>query len=120
MSRKRYGNIIIDIDEQKILKRIAVNASVAQKKLDEQVLNDSNFFVPVVSGTLKKSGVENTVLGSGKVIWHTPYAHRQYNGIDFDHSKQDNPSACPKWFEAAKARDLENWRKLVDEYIKRT
>jgi hypothetical protein len=38
--------------------------------------------------------------------------------LDFDHSQQKNPNACAKWFEAAKARKMEQWRKLVDDTIK--
>ncbi|WP_443739576.1 minor capsid protein [Treponema sp.] len=112
-----FSNIKVDVDEKRIMERVAKNATMAQKALDSQVLKDSNHFVPVYTGTLKKSGIMNTVPGSGKVIWHTPYAKAQYYGDDFDHSKQDNPNACSRWFEAAKARFLKKWRKLIDEYI---
>lgn len=89
----------------------------AQMKLDTQVITDSNYFVPKNTTTLEKSAVINTVIGSGIIKWRTPYARRQYYGIDFDHSKQKNPNACAKWFEAAKARWLEKWRKLVNDEI---
>ena len=92
----------------------------AQMKLDVQVTNDSNYFVPNKTSMLQKSAIENTVIGSGLVLWHTPYASRQYYGEGFDHSKQKNPNACAKWFEAAKARWLEQWRKLVNDEIKRS
>ncbi|UTC66003.1 MULTISPECIES: minor capsid protein [unclassified Treponema] len=88
-----------------------------QMKLDTQVITDSNYFVPKNTTTLEKSAVINTVIGSGIIKWRTPYARRQYYGIDFDHSKQKNPNACAKWFEAAKARWLEKWRKLVNDEI---
>ena len=74
----------------------------AQAPLDAVVLADSNFFVPIKTGTLQKSGIINTRIGSGEVTWRTPYAH-----------------ACAKWFEAAKARWLEKWTRLVNEYVKR-
>lgn len=67
---------------------------------------------------MQKSAIINTVIGSGLVKWRTPYAHSQYHRLDFDHSQQKNPNACAKWFEAAKARKMEQWRKLVDDTIK--
>ena len=90
----------------------------AQIKLDAQVLTDSNYYCPLKTGTLQKSGIINTVLGSGLVVWKTPYARRQYYGVNFDHSKSANPNACAKWFEAAKARKVKQWEKLVNDTVK--
>lgn len=90
----------------------------AQAPLDAVVLADSNFFVPIKTGTLQKSGIINTRIGSGEVTWRTPYACRLY----YEYQKpahQANPNACAKWFEAAKARWLEKWTRLVNEYVKR-
>ena len=90
----------------------------AQAPLDAVVLADSNFFVPIKTGTLQKSGIINTRIGSGEVTWRTPYARRLY----YEYKKpahQANPNACAKWFEAAKARWLDKWVKLVNEYVKR-
>ena len=90
----------------------------AQIKLDAQVLTDSNYYCPLKTGTLQKSGIINTVLGSGLVVWKTPYARAQYYGVNFDRSKDPNPNACAKWFEAAKARKIKDWGKLVNDTIK--
>lgn len=98
--------------------RISAAIHKAQIRLDQQVITDSNFYCPMKTGTLQKSAIINTVLGSGLVKWRTPYARRQYYGVNFDHSKSANPNACAKWFEAAKARKMEQWRKLVDDTIK--
>ena len=109
-----------NFNEAKVKARLNKKLKRAQKKLDVQVTNDSNYLVPNKTSTLQKSAIENTVIGSGLVLWHTPYASRQYYGENFDHSKQKNPNACAKWFEAAKARWLEQWRKLVNDEIKRS
>lgn len=109
-----------NFDEQATKARISAAVHKAQSKLDQQVINDSNFYCPLRAaqgGTLQKSAIINTVIGSGLVVWKTPYAHRQYYGVNFDHSKNANPNACAKWFEAAKARKMEQWRKLVDDTI---
>lgn len=91
----------------------------AQAPLDAVVLADSNFFIPKKEGILEKSSIIDTRLGSGQVVWTTSYAKTQYYGVNFNHSKQRNPNACAKWFEAAKARWLEKWTRLVNEYVKR-
>lgn len=101
--------------------RISAAIHKAQIRLDQQVITDSNFYCPLKTGTLQKSAIINTVLGSGLVKWRTPYApyaRRQYYGVGFDRSKDPNPNACAKWFEAAKARKLKDWEKLVNDTIK--
>ncbi|MCM1218943.1 MAG: minor capsid protein, partial [Lachnospiraceae bacterium] len=87
--------------------------------LDARVLADSNFFVPLKTSTLQKSAIVHTRIGSGVVRWVTPYAHRQYYGVGFDHSKQSNPNACAKWFEAAKARFMDSWKRMVENEVER-
>ena len=102
-------------------KRISAAVHKAQMKLDAQVLADSNFYCPLRAaqgGTLQKSAIINTVIGSGLVVWKTPYARAQYYGVNFDHSKSANPNACAKWFEAAKARKMKQWEKLVNDTVK--
>ena len=90
-----------------------------QAPLDALILQDSNYFCPIKTGTLQKSAIINSRIGSGELVWRTPYARRQY----YEYSKppyQPNPNACGKWFEAAKARWLEKWVRFVNERIKRS
>ena len=107
-----------NFNEANVKAKLNTRMKRAQMKLDTQVLADSNYFIPKDTSTLEKSAIEYTVIGSGEVLWHTPYAHRQYYGESFDHSKQHNPNACAKWFETAKSRKLEQWRQLVNDEIK--
>lgn len=107
-----------NFDTQATKARISAAIHKAQIKLDAQVLTDSNYYCPLKTGTLQKSAQINTVIGSGLVIWRTPYARRQYYGVNFDRSKDPNPNACAKWFEAAKARKMEQWEKLVNDTVK--
>lgn len=101
--------------------RISAAIHKAQIRLDQQVITDSNYYCPLRAaqgGTLQKSAQINTVIGSGLVVWKTPYARAQYYGVGFDRSKDPNPNACAKWFEAAKSRKLKDWEKLVNDTIK--
>lgn len=101
-----------------VIRKLKTDIEKAQAPLDSLVLQDSNFFVPIKTGTLQKSGIINTKIGSGEIVWQTPYARRLY----YEYKKpahQANPNACSKWFEAAKARWLDKWTRFVNEYIKR-
>ena len=97
---------------------IEAKARQVQAPLDALIMADSNYFCPIKTGTLQKSAIINSRLGSGELVWKTPYARRQY----YEYSKppyQPNPNACGRWFEAAKARWLEKWVRFVNERIKR-
>lgn len=107
------------INENGIKSNIEEQARKTQAGLDSLILSDSNYFCPIKTGTLEKSSQINTRLGTGEIVWRTPYARQQYYDVNFDHSKSANPNACAKWFEAAKARWLEKWVRFVNERIKR-
>ena len=107
----------VNFDEAAAMRRVQKNASRAQMKLDAQVVADSNYHCPLKTGTLQRSAIIGTVIGSGTVRWVTPYARRQYYGEGFDRSKDPNPNATAKWFETAKARKLDQWRRLVENEI---
>ena len=84
----------------------------AQAALDMQVIKDSNFFCPEDEGTLQASAITSSLVGKGLVSWSTPYARAQYYG--FPHkSKDKNPNAQMKWFEAAKAGRITEWIALA-------
>lgn len=111
-------NVKITLKESGIKSDIESKIQQQQKYFDALVLQDSNFFCPIKTGTLQKSAIINSRPGSGELVWKTPYARRQY----YDYHKppyQPNPNACGKWFEAAKARWLEKWVRFVNERIKR-
>ena len=108
----------IDFNVTNCDKKIRNKIEECQKLLDSEVRKDSNYYCPHDSGTLQRSGILNTVIGSGKIIWNTPYASSQY----YDHpnkSHQHNPNATMQWFETAKANRLKNWEKLVNDCFKR-
>ena len=59
-------------------KRAGENFRQAQKYVDSETLRLSDPYVPMNTGTLKKSGISGTVLGSGEVVYTAPYARQQY------------------------------------------
>lgn len=52
--------------------------STAQKFVDSEVIRLSEPYIPLLTGSLIKSGILGTVLGSGEVSWIVPYARYQY------------------------------------------
>ena len=112
-------NVKIALNSAEIKADLEATTRQVQAPLDSLILQDSNYFCPIKTGTLQKSAIINSRIGSGELVWRTPYARRQY----YEYSKppyQPNPNACGKWFEAAKARWLEKWVRFVNERIKRS
>ena len=112
-------NVKTALNSAEIKADLEATTRQVQAPLDALILQDSNFFCPIKTGALQKSAIINSRLGSGELVWKTPYARRQY----YDYHKppyQPNPNACGKWFEAAKARWFEKWVRFVNERIKRS
>ncbi|QWG42893.1 minor capsid protein (plasmid) [Bacillus mycoides] len=90
----------------------------AQFALDQQVLKDSNYFIPKDTGELERSSIRFSRPGEGHIEWNTPYARRNFYGVNFNFSHDINPNATSLWFEHAKARNVTDWARLVEETIK--
>lgn len=75
------------------------NIEEAQKFVDSEVLRRCDPFVPKDTGELIRSGIRETRLGSGRVVYRTPYARKWYY-------KPANFQGAPKrgnyWFERMK------------------
>ena len=61
-------------DAEKLKKTI----QYAQKWLDNEVLKRSEPYTPLLTGALRNSSSLNTTIGSGLIVWRTPYARRRY------------------------------------------
>ena len=108
-----------------------------QQAIDQTVIDYCQPYVPASPDrTLEFSAQASTDIGSGQVIWNTPYAHYQYMGIvygpnipiiedgvlmgyfsppgrpkspterELTYDKSQNPMAGPRWFERMKADRL--------------
>lgn len=116
---KAAFNVKVVVNDREVTERIERRIDGVQARLDAQVLKDSNYYCPMDTGILQKSAVIHSVLGSGLLIWQTPYAREQYYNDGYTHKHSRNPNATSRWFESAKARRLKTWVKLAnDEYQK--
>lgn len=66
----------------KIIKNCGLNeGGKVQKYIDQFVLEQSEPYMPHKTGNLVTSGTNATKIGSGQVIWNSPYAHYMYEGL---------------------------------------
>lgn len=90
-------NFLINGTQKLITKRGLGIGQEVQRFVDSEVLRLTDPYVPFDSGKLKESGTIHTKIGSGKVIYKTPYARRQY------FSNKGNGLRGRQWFHRMKA-----------------
>ena len=76
--------------------------SQAQRFLDSEILRGCEIYIPLLTGTLIKTGILGTDIGSGEVQWIAPYAKAQYYSPRKAGS-QTGPLRGPHWFSRWKA-----------------
>lgn len=76
--------------------------SKAQMFVDSEVLRLSEPFTPLLAGTLIKTGILGTDIGSGKVSWIAPYSSDQYYGGRRPGTSNTGPLRGRYWFERMK------------------
>lgn len=92
--------IIHDI-KKSIAKRGLEVGGMVQKYIDSEVLRLSDPYVPMDTGQLKQSGTRHTRIGSGEVVYKTPYARRMYYNPGYKF--QGAPMRGAYWFDRMKA-----------------
>lgn len=91
-------NVQADIDTVKILKSLNLEeGGKVQQVIDSEVLRLNDPYVPKDTGQLIRSGIQNTQIGSGEVVYQTPYARKQYY-IPMNHTE----GRIHMWFEQMK------------------
>lgn len=81
-----------------------------QKYVDSSVLRLCSPYLPFRDGLLEKSGTLMTEIGSGEVVYDTPYAARLHYNPQYNFDKSKHAAAGGKWFENMKqdhADDIE-------------
>ena len=73
--------------------------SRVQKFVDSEVLRLSEPFTPLRTGTLVRTGILGTDVGSGKVQWIAPYARDQYYKGRPPGASKAGPLRGRFWFE---------------------
>lgn len=94
---------------EKTLEQLGLNkGGRAQRALDAAILETCEPYIPVDTGTMRNSGTIYTVIGSGRIIWQTPYVRKQYY-----ENKGGLGLRGKLWFERAKADHMPQWAQIV-------
>jgi hypothetical protein len=91
----------------------AKRSAYARFVTTQQVIKDSNRYVPFYEGTLMKSSLTASDPKRGIVRWDTPYARKMYNGLNYNFSKDMNPLAGPQWYKRAEGVHGKSWLKVA-------
>lgn len=92
-----------------------INGVLSQKQetLDSEVLRLCSPLVPHRTGTLERSGIMGTVIGSGEVKYITPYARFQY--YQTAETRDYDPRRGGMWFERMKTANKAQLLKLMNQ-----
>lgn len=101
----------INIDPNQCAAKVTGAWNKGLYALTAQVRNDCNQYVKVDQHTLESSSYVHSELDKGRVIWQTPYAKRQYWGIQTSLT----PGRTWKWCETAKRKYKEDWRRMAEK-----
>lgn len=111
-------------------KKIKSRYKKAQEYLDLAVLTDTEPFLPFRQGIMSSKSKVDTIIGSGHVVYDTPYARYLYHGKvmvgrppktvtnrDLQFGKVPHPMAQAFWFEASKSINKEKWVRNVKRIL---
>lgn len=71
----------MDSAQEILAKKNVEKGGAVQKYIDSEVIRQCEPYVPFDEGVLTASASISTDIGSGMVIYNTPYAHYQYYGV---------------------------------------
>ena len=109
------------LDAMKV--KLQVQRHKAQELLDLAFIKDTDPFVPMRQGTLASSALRSTDIGSGEIVYDTPYARHMYYGVHyktgrpFKFSTAKHPLACKEWAQASANANLDKWKRQVKEVL---
>lgn len=113
-------SVIVKTDRKKWLDAVNNASGVAAYALAEQMLADSEKFVPLLTGNLRESGqVVKGESGTMYIVWDSVYALYQWYGIRADgtHKVKGYTTAGTgkQWVETAKGQYGERWRDIAQK-----
>ena len=123
----------LQLDEAKIKARLKAQTRQAKRVLKNEIVKDTEKFVPMRDGTLKSSAIQSSQSDDDYIIYNSPYALFLYYGKVMvgkvthrpwarrgetkiktkRNLKYGQPLACAFWFERSKALCKDKWLKLA-------
>lgn len=113
-------SVIVKTDKAKWIKEVNNASGVAAYALAEQMLADSEKYVPQLDGGLRESG--HVVKGEGGdmyLVYDSVYALYQWFGVRADGShpvhNYTTSGTGKQWVEKAKSDNYEKWRDIAQK-----
>lgn len=103
----------VKFDATALYTKLEAGTKRAQQALDASIVKYGNLYCPQDTGNLQKSAINNTKIGSGKVVWNTPYAKFQYYNWRGIRGHNRNPKATSKWVETALVNHINDIKAAV-------
>jgi hypothetical protein len=121
--------VIVKTDRAKWAQAIEKATSLAKYALAEQMLADSEKFVPYSAGSIQSAGhlrerghLEPGESGRLYLVWDTVYALYQWFGVRADGthkvSKYTTPGTGTQWVDKARAAHGAEWQEIVQKHFK--
>lgn len=119
--------VIVKTDKAKWINAINKAKDKAAYALAEQMLADSEQYVPYSSGSVQSAGrlresgkvVKGEESGRYYLVWDTVYALYQWFGVRADGSHRvhnyTTPGTGKQWVETAKTHYSDRWRKIAQK-----
>lgn len=85
-----------------------------QELIDSETLRLCSPYVPFKTGALERSGQIGTVIGTGEVVYATPYARRQYYATA--QTRSYDPRRGGMWLERMKTANKGALIKLLNQW----
>lgn len=109
--------ITVRIDTARIGPNLHNATRRAKHIVTQQVLKDSNLYIPADTWNLRDSSLTHSDFENGQVIWSTPYAKKVYKGVHFNFSQDKNPRAQAFWYEKAKSVHSREWEQVAQRAV---
>lgn len=99
-AKRNNGTIRVKVNWNNPGDRFTENIHNAQVFVDSETLRLCSPYMPIRSGTMIRSGILATNIGSGEVMWRTPYVRMQY--YQTGESRVYDAQRGAMWFERMK------------------
>ena len=107
----------VDLPVDEIMADFGIGGAV-QREWDYIVLNGMRKYLPKREGILEASGDINTVLGSGQIVYNTPYARRLFYNPQYNFSQEKNALAGGQWAQRWANDNMKAATNQLQDFIK--
>ena len=104
----------INISSQHVEAKVMAAWDKGLAALSEEILADCNEYCKEDQKTLINSSLAHSKPESGKLVWETPYAKRQYWEIQTSLT----PGRTWNWCETAKRKNKSRWQRLAEQGLR--